>query len=105
MIAVAIKIVRFADESQPGWVECELSDAAGHRHGFLEKIPVVSREELWRESGYPRDGVIACEVVSKWVDEGGRSLAKIDTSRPWSIESKEGVTEFVVRSESLRTVD
>jgi hypothetical protein len=105
MTAVAITIVRFADESQPGWVECELSDAAGRCHTFLEKIPVVSREELWRESGYPRDGVIACEVVSTWVDAAGRSLAKIDTSHPWSIESKDGATEFVVCSESLRTLD
>jgi hypothetical protein len=105
MIAVAIKIVRFADESQPGWVECELSDAAGRRHTFIEKIPVVSREKLWRESGYPRDGIIACEVVSTWIDEGGRPLAKIDISRPWSIESKDGVTEFVILSESLRALD
>lgn len=105
MTAVTIKIVRFADESQPGWVECELSDATGRRHAFLEKIPVVSREELRRESDYPCDGVIACKVVSTWIDAGGHSLTKIDTSHPWSIESKDGVTEFVVRSESLRTLD
>eukprot|EP00456_Euglypha_rotunda_P051599 TRINITY_DN41660_c0_g1_i1.p3 TRINITY_DN41660_c0_g1~~TRINITY_DN41660_c0_g1_i1.p3 ORF type:complete len:106 (-),score=17.72 TRINITY_DN41660_c0_g1_i1:119-436(-) len=105
MTAVAIQIVRCADESQPGWVECELSDAAGHRHAFLEKIPVVSREKLWRESDYPRDGVIACTVVSRWVDAGGRALAKIDTSRPWGVESKDGTTEFVVGAESLRVLD
>ena len=105
MTAVAIKIVRFADESQPGWVECELSDAAGQRHAFHEKIPVVSREDLRCESSYPRDGVIACKVVSAWVDERGRSLAKIDTSHPWGVESKDGVTEFVAGAESLRTLD
>jgi hypothetical protein len=104
MIAVPIKIVRFADESQPGWVECELSDATGRCHAFLEKIPVVTSEELWCDSPYPREGVIACEVVSTWTDEEGRALAKIDTSRPWAIESREGATQFVVRSEVLRTL-
>jgi hypothetical protein len=105
MIAVPIKIVRFADESQPGWVECEFSDATGRRHAFLEKIPVVTREELRRDSAYPRDGIVACEVVTTWIDQEGRSLTKIDTSRPWGVESKEGLAEFVVLSATLRSVD
>ena len=105
MLGIPIKIIRFADESQPGWVECELSDASGRRHAFLEKIPVVTTEELWIESSYPRDGVVACEVVSTWLDKEGRLLAKIDTSRPWAIESKEGASEFVVCFNLLRTLE
>jgi hypothetical protein len=105
MTVVPIKVVRFADEHQPGWVECELLDATGHRHTILEKIPVVTREDLWRDSEYPCDGVVACEVVSTWVDEQGRSLTSIDTSRPWGVESTAGITQFVVFSETLHSLD
>lgn len=52
--------------------------------------------------GYPCKGAIACEVISPWLDEKGVSLSKIDTDQPWSIESKDGVSEFIVRSEMLR---
>src|SRR5215212_1531471 len=105
MIALPVTISRFADDDQPGWVECELSDAFGRRHVFIEKIPVVTEEEVWRDSSYPRGGMFACEVISSWVDEKGRSLSKIDTSRPWGIESKDGQAEFVVLTEALQTID
>jgi hypothetical protein len=29
---LAVQIVRFVDSDFPGWVECELVDAAGKRH-------------------------------------------------------------------------
>jgi hypothetical protein len=105
MTAVPVTIVRFSDAHQPGWVECELSDVFGRRHGFIEKIPVVTKEEIGSDSTYPRQGVFACEVLTTWLNQEGRRLSRIDMSRPWGIESKDGHSEFVVPSDALVSID
>lgn len=104
MKAIQISITAFADDGPPGWVECEMIDADGVLHQFVEKVSVVSNEDLRLDSAYPRYGKIACEVNSTWIDERGRDLSKIDTSRPWGIESKAGTTEFVVLSGSIHSL-
>jgi hypothetical protein len=93
---VEVSIVRYVDDDQPGWVACELVDASGRRHNFVEKVPVVYLEYLDALSPYPLPGAIACEVVARWEDDDGRQLARIDTLRPFGVESTEEVTEFVV---------
>lgn len=104
MNAIRISITAFVDDGFPGWVSCEMIDADGVLHQFVEKVPVVSNEDLRLDSAYPRSGTIACDVNSTWTDELGRDLSKIDTSRPWGIESKAGITEFVVLSSSIHSL-
>lgn len=58
-----LEILRFVDDSQPGWVERRLVDAAAGVHRFVEKAPIVSELPLDRDSGYPRPGMLACTVV------------------------------------------
>ena len=101
MKAVEVSITRFVDEWQPGWVECILVDAMGKSHAFEEKVPMVTAEDLWSDSDYPRSGVIACEVEAEWEDESGRSVARIDTEGPWAVESTTGETHFVVLASQL----
>ncbi|MDZ4868073.1 MAG: hypothetical protein SGI91_12190 [Alphaproteobacteria bacterium] len=102
MRLLSIAIVRFIDdEPQPGVVECELVDADGKVHRFVEKTAVVSSDHLFRNTAYPRPGVIACEVESSWVDENGQALARVNTN-PWSVESIDGVATFVVRTSLIR---
>jgi hypothetical protein len=101
MTTIPIEIVRFVDESQPGHVECVLTDAAGQRHRIIEKVPVVTREDLRSDSTYPRYGVVACQVESEWTDSSGRALARVNTEQPWGIESTEGTTNFIVLSSLL----
>jgi hypothetical protein len=101
MHAIRISITAFVDDGFPGWVECELIDANGHLHRSVEKVPVISNEDLRQDSGYPRDGSIACNVISSWKDDLGRDLSRVDTAQPWSIESRAGVTEFVVLSTNV----
>jgi hypothetical protein len=103
MNAVQVRITAFADNGQPGWVACEMIDANGVIHHFMEKVPVVSNEDLRHDSAFPRDGSIACAVNSIWTDELGRDLSKIDTSQPWGVESKAGITEFVVLSSTIHS--
>ena len=99
--AIAIQIVRFVDDYQPGFVECRLVDAEGQPHLFVEKVPIVSTEDLWLNSSYPQAGAIACEVEAEWTDDRGRSLAKVNTERPWSVASTTGATRFVVLSSQV----
>ena len=101
MPAVAVRITRFVDDHFPGFVECELVDAAGLSHIFVEKIPVVTTEELRPCSCYPCAGVIECQVLAQWGDTDGVWYSRIDTSKPWGVESSAGVTEFVVASSGI----
>lgn len=101
MIGVRVTICRYMDGSQPGWVECRLVDGHGQEWSFVEKAPVVTAEGLDAGSPYPREGVIACEVIERRLDAGGREVAIIDTERPWGIEATSGQTRFEVRPEQI----
>ena len=96
MVGVSVEIVRYVDDSQPGWVEARLRDASGREWAFVEKVPVLTETPLNAGSAYPQPGVIACEVVESWVDERGREVHVIDTSTPWGVEAQGGVTRFAV---------
>ena len=92
---IAVEITRYVDASFPGWVEFVLDDAQGVRWVFVDKVPVVSVEDLTEASHYPLSAMIECEVVpDPAAAEAG--LVKIDTSRPWGIEAKDGTSTFVV---------
>ena len=95
-----VAITRFVDDHQPGFVECTFIDARGDVHTVVEKVPIVTTEYLSRESGYPRDGSIACTVIGRFVGAEGERLVRIDTELPDHVESQQGVTVFEV-SESL----
>ena len=102
MLGIIVTIVRYiGDEPQPGIVECELEDAHGRRWSFVEKTALVSAEPLDANTSYPRKGVIAAEVVQRTVDATGRETIRVDTERPWHVESVDGVTQFEVLAESL----
>ena len=96
MPSVSFEIARFVDDHQPGFVECILVDADGLQHTFVEKIPVISPNNLGPTSIYPCAGVVQCEVEEEWTDGAGRCLARVNTDIPWHVESTEGITRFVV---------
>ena len=82
MVGVSVEIVRYVDDSQPGWVEARLRDASGREGAFVEKAPVLTEAPLSAGSSYPQPGVIACEVVGSWLDESGWEVRAISTSSP-----------------------
>ena len=96
-----VEITRFVDDAQPGFVECSLRDSSGRAWTFVEKVPVVSTDDLDDHSRYPLPGVIACTVVSNRHDHAGQELILVDTSIPWDIESTEGETRFEVKASQL----
>jgi hypothetical protein len=99
--SVAVEITRFVDASFPGWVEVVLHDASGSKWTFVEKVPVVSTENLCETSEYPRAALIECEVVPDPAVSEAAGLVRIDTSRPWGIETKDGTSTFVVHHSQL----
>lgn len=101
MHGVNVLIAKYVNDDQSGWVEVNLTDAGGHEWRFVEMLPIVTRDSLNASSTLPQPGVIACEVISNSVDVAGHAIAEIDTTRPWGVESTEGVTRFIVRREQL----
>jgi hypothetical protein len=91
-----VQIIRFVDGSFPGWVECELVDSEGRRHLIIDKFPMFTPKVLDADSEYPTPGTVRCEVLKRYQDEKGQELVCVSTARPWSIESTEGLSEFIV---------
>lgn len=100
--AIKVQITRFVDSGQPGFVELAFTDAMGRTHQFIEKVPVVTTDDLDASSTYPRPAAIDCMVVAEGMDDRGVSVITVDTSHPWDIASTTGESTFVVRPEQLR---
>jgi hypothetical protein len=76
-------------------------DATGRQHSFIEKVPIVTNEDLDPDSAYPQPGIVGCETVKQYQDDKGQRLVCITTSKPWSIETVEGVSEFTVSADLI----
>jgi hypothetical protein len=100
MPKVLVEITRYVDASFPGWVEFVLDDARGVRWFFTDKVPVVSTESLSEVSDYPYSAKIECVVISD-PSVVEIDLVKIDTSRPWGIQAKDGTSTFVIHQSQL----
>ncbi len=101
---LAVQIVRYVDDHQPGWVESQFVDAKGQCHTFRDKVPGFTAEHLGPESAYPQPGQVRCEALSQSQDALERTLIHISTARPDDIESTEGLSEFEVLSEQLSAI-
>ncbi len=101
MPCVRITITRFVNDSFPGFVEGQLTDAHGRMWTFVDKGPVLTNDYLDANSPYPLPGVIACEVVTTRREPDGREVVTIDTERPWHVETAAGETRFDVRPDQL----
>lgn len=101
MKGIKVRIIRFISNDQPGFVECSFTDAWDKEFKIEEKVPVVSSDYLDKDSKYPQDGLIACEVIRTWKDETGRQLVTIDIDKPWAIETIDGIKQFDIVQEDL----
>ncbi|RFS14450.1 hypothetical protein [Emticicia sp. C21] len=101
MKAFKVEIIRFADNSQPGFIEARFKDAWDIEHVVIDKVPVLTLEDLDENSDYPKEGVVACEILKKWEDANGRTILTIDTEKPWGIYTIEELTRFDLLEEKL----
>jgi len=86
-------------------VECEFLDAEGHRHFIIEKVPVVTAEDLDADTEYPKPGTVRCEILKRYRNEKGQELVFITTDRPIHIESTQGASEFTVPANLITSVE
>lgn len=69
-----VDIVRFVDDYQPGIVECQFTDAEGHRYSIVDKIPRFTAENIWSGSEYPRVGAVRCRILGGSTNTSDRQL-------------------------------
>jgi hypothetical protein len=102
-VDLAVQIVRFVDDYQPGILEVEFTDAAGQPHRLIDKAPIFTTATLSADSVYPQPGTVRCSLLRVLQDRGERELLTISTAEPFSIETAEGLTQFdVLPSQILR---
>jgi hypothetical protein len=102
MAQVSVQIVRFVEEHQPSIVACELVDAEGHTHTFIDKDAIFTTGySLFAESQYPQPGWIRSEILERWQDANGEELVRISTAKPDGVEACDGRSEFIVRASQL----
>jgi hypothetical protein len=78
---LAVEIVRFVDDCQPGIVACEFVDSDDRRHTLIGKIPIFSDDSfLDANSKYPQQGTVRCTVLNHGRDARGRELVSISTA-------------------------
>ena len=101
MDQLAVQIVRFVDDAQPGIVACEFEDANGRRHTLIDKVPIFTDMILDANSIYPKTGTARCEILRRWKDVTGRELLRVTTAKPDGIMSTEDLSEFVALSSHI----
>lgn len=97
MPGIRVKIERFTDDANPGWVECTFVDAAGIVHIFDQKVPWVSAEDLDARSVYPKSGIIDCIVIGTGRNAEGREILSVYVD--WGSRSEQ--TQFEVFREQV----
>ena len=102
MTFLRISLLEITDfDQQPGWVECEFFDSEGRSVRINDKLPVISDENLCEDSQFPREGSIACSVLTESTSADGRKISQIDLAVPWGLESTSGEQRFTVFSDPL----
>jgi hypothetical protein len=96
-----VTITRFVDKHPPGIIECEFEDSQGKTHTVVEKFPIVTSEDLWEDSLYPRPGLLRCQVVDKIAGRVEPELVRITTEEPDHVETTEGLSTFIVLADQL----
>lgn len=100
MPSLRVSIIRFVDEQQPGFVECEFRDADGTLHTLVDKVPIFAQEDLRKDSVYPQPGFARCEALGRSMGTRGE-LIRVTIARPDGLESSRGLSEFVVLASQL----
>lgn len=101
MPCLRVEIVAFVDEYQPGIVRCTFVDAEGKRHTFIEKVPVVTAQNLWSDSDYPQKGTVPCDSVQRSNDATGRRLACVTIDVCDSMDLPRHSAQYVVLESQL----
>ena len=90
--SIATKLID--DSTYPEIVLLHFCDTNGKNHEFLEKWPIVSNKEF--TNIFPVDCAIGCILL-----EEKENSYIVSTSKPWCIESEDGLTTFEIDKKLL----
>lgn len=88
------------DKGYPSFVECQFVDVHGCTQLFHDKDVIFTTKTLDKNSNYPVEGIIACEIVERILADE-REIIKVNTKFPYHIESTSGETLFEVFANQL----
>ena len=100
MPEISVQIVEFLSSDQPGFVAATLTDVDGVVHTFHDKVPVFTSAPIDADTQLPVPGLLDCIVLESF-ERDGRKLVRIDTERPFDVESTTGNYRFLVAADSL----
>ena len=104
-LGLKVKIIEFADDSQPGFVNCTFTDSAGQEYKIFEKVPVVTDEYLDENSHYPKEGIVSCVILDENQDKENNEIVKINIAEPLQISTVNDETIFLVLRNQLADYD
>ena len=98
LIGIKAVVTRYiSDEPQPGWAECEMTDAHGRVWRFNDKLIFLdSTGDMRADSRFPLPTAIYCRVIERRTTDTGFDVVVVDTDFPYYLESVEGETKFEV---------
>ena len=95
---LALSVTKYlGDDPQPGIVQCEFEDSDGRTHTIVDKLYIFVDRLLSDQDSYPVPGTVQCQILDEWRSADGQELARIR-----SVESTDGLSEFVVLKQQLR---
>ena len=97
-----VQIVEFLSSDQPGFVAASLTDIHGVVHIFHDKVPIFTDAMIDANTPLPADGWLDCTVLERF-ELDGRKLVRIDTEKPFDVESTDGDYHFVVAADLLQS--
>ena len=90
-----------SDVLNPVDLENQIVDIKNRVHKGVKILSEKLEAFLDAETDYPREGLIAGQVVEHVRDPAGREIVSFDLQYPWGVETIDGVTRFDVLSSSL----
>ena len=99
MPEVRVQIVEYIPGDYDDFLIVEFMDAFEVVHRFQDKVAIFGCEvDVDETTPLPVPGTFDCVIVERFHSDG-RDLVRIDTERPFDIESLAGDYQFVVTSE------
>jgi hypothetical protein len=89
MMFLVVDIIEYTYDDFPGFVHCKFIDVYGKEWNIHEKVPVVSTENITKNTILPKIGYVAGEILN---EENG--IVYFSTEKPYFIETEDGENKF-----------
>jgi hypothetical protein len=103
MAYLAVTVIEYVDNSQPGWVRAIFKDINGKEWSIVDKtVYLEGYESLDADTIYPQPDWIDCQIISERFDSVKGRIFTIDISIAFALETEDGQTRFEVFSDQIK---